>query len=155
MCFTDEIQIKAERFPNHKLPAHLQEIASPFWELARTLATKGKANRETLLALDRLMEAKDAAVRGHFGGGRSELEEAKLLIKDVAKGGYSERVTWKEDYVRIDNSNDDIAERGGYWTLTISDETVCVDHRTRAVPLFEHGQTRLGWFRTILSMHTA
>lgn len=45
------------------LPPHLQEISRPFGGLANNLATSLPHNRELLKALDRLVEAKDAAVR--------------------------------------------------------------------------------------------
>lgn len=44
------------------LPAHLQAASRPFCELAKTIAT-GPQNAETTVALRKLLEAKDAAVR--------------------------------------------------------------------------------------------
>jgi hypothetical protein len=44
------------------LPEHLQETSRPFAELAYTVA-KQSDNRETTVALRKLLEAKDAAVR--------------------------------------------------------------------------------------------
>ena len=44
------------------LPAHLQEISKPFCELATEVANRAE-NAETTVALRKLLEAKDAAVR--------------------------------------------------------------------------------------------
>jgi hypothetical protein len=44
------------------LPPNLQEISRPFCELAQHVAL-GPANPETTVALRKLLEAKDAAVR--------------------------------------------------------------------------------------------
>lgn len=44
------------------LPPHLQAASRPFCELAKTIAT-GPQNAETTVALRKLLEAKDAAVR--------------------------------------------------------------------------------------------
>lgn len=45
------------------LPAHLQEISAPFTALAYRVARKAPTNPETTVALRKLLEAKDAAVR--------------------------------------------------------------------------------------------
>jgi hypothetical protein len=49
------------------LPAHLQEVARPFCELAKTLVDPSGSplprNPERTVALRKLLEAKDAAVR--------------------------------------------------------------------------------------------
>lgn len=44
------------------LPAHLQAVSRPFCELAEQVAD-GPSNAETTVALRKLLEAKDAAVR--------------------------------------------------------------------------------------------
>ena len=44
------------------LPPHLQAVSRPFGELAQTVA-EGPQNSETTVALRKLLEAKDAAVR--------------------------------------------------------------------------------------------
>lgn len=44
------------------LPAHLQNVSKPFCNLAEWVAA-GPQNAETILALRKLLEAKDAAVR--------------------------------------------------------------------------------------------
>lgn len=49
-------------FKYEHLPPHLQEISKPFSELAHKVAA-GSSNPETKVALRKLLEAKDAAVR--------------------------------------------------------------------------------------------
>lgn len=44
------------------LPPHLQEVSKPFCELAEKIAD-GPSNAESTVALRKLLEAKDAAVR--------------------------------------------------------------------------------------------
>lgn len=44
------------------LPPHLQAVSRPFGELAEMVAA-GPSNAETTVALRKLLEAKDAAVR--------------------------------------------------------------------------------------------
>jgi hypothetical protein len=50
-------------FAYEHLPAHLQEVSRPFCELAHLLAHTLKDPREGTVALRKLLEAKDAAVR--------------------------------------------------------------------------------------------
>ena len=50
-------------FEFEHLPAHLQEVSKPFGELARTLVDKLPRNPERTVALRKLLESKDAAVR--------------------------------------------------------------------------------------------
>jgi hypothetical protein len=50
-------------FAYEHLPAHLQEISRPFGELATLCAERAPDNPETTVALRKLLEAKDAAVR--------------------------------------------------------------------------------------------
>lgn len=45
------------------LPAHLQEVSRPFCELADQVAARAPSSPETTVALRKLLEAKDAAVR--------------------------------------------------------------------------------------------
>ena len=45
------------------LPAHLQAISKPFGELANTIVAQLPRNPERTVALRKLLEAKDAAVR--------------------------------------------------------------------------------------------
>jgi hypothetical protein len=45
------------------LPAHLQAVSQPFGELAQQVAERAPDNPETNVALRKLLEAKDAAVR--------------------------------------------------------------------------------------------
>ncbi len=48
------------------LPAKLQEISRPFCELANKVANDAPDNAETTVALRKLLEAKDAAVRAQL-----------------------------------------------------------------------------------------
>jgi hypothetical protein len=50
-------------FAYSHLPAHLQEISRPFGELAEVIVTTLPANAERTVALRKLLEAKDCAVR--------------------------------------------------------------------------------------------
>jgi hypothetical protein len=45
------------------LPPHLQEVSKPFADLAKDIVHRLPRNAERTKALDRLLEAKDAAVR--------------------------------------------------------------------------------------------
>ncbi len=45
------------------LPPRLQEFSKPFGELAQTIAERFPDNQETTVALRKLLEAKDAAIR--------------------------------------------------------------------------------------------
>jgi len=57
----NEIEHVLQFFKYAHLPEHLQEASKPFAELAQQLARID--NRETVVALRKLLEAKDAAVR--------------------------------------------------------------------------------------------
>ncbi|MCJ8352360.1 hypothetical protein [Moritella sp.] len=50
-------------FKYSHLPEHLQEISKPFCELADQLVSTLPHNAETSVALRKLLESKDAAVR--------------------------------------------------------------------------------------------
>lgn len=50
-------------FAYEHLPPHLQEISRPFCELATAVADRAPFSQETTVALRKLLEAKDAAVR--------------------------------------------------------------------------------------------
>jgi hypothetical protein len=50
-------------FNYHHLPAHLQTISQPFCDLAGWIAASLPRNPERTVALRKLLEAKDAAVR--------------------------------------------------------------------------------------------
>ena len=50
-------------FKYEHLPEHLQEISKPFCELANWINDNLPTNPETSVALRKLLEAKDAAVR--------------------------------------------------------------------------------------------
>lgn len=57
------IQHVLKFFDYHHLPADLQEVSRPFGELARQVAERAPDSQETTVALRKLLEAKDAAVR--------------------------------------------------------------------------------------------
>lgn len=50
-------------FNTWNLPAELQEVARPFQTLAIEVANRAPDSQETTVALRKLLEAKDAAVR--------------------------------------------------------------------------------------------
>lgn len=50
-------------FAYEHLPAHLQEVSRPFGELATSLVATLPRNPERTVALRKLLEGKDAAVR--------------------------------------------------------------------------------------------
>lgn len=50
-------------FTYSHLPAHLALISKPFADLANQVAERAPENQETTVALRKLLEAKDAAVR--------------------------------------------------------------------------------------------
>ena len=50
-------------FTFEHLPAKLAEVSMPFCELAQRVAITAPDSRETVMALRKLLEAKDAAVR--------------------------------------------------------------------------------------------
>ncbi|AAN55706.1 hypothetical protein HRJ35_14960 [Shewanella oneidensis MR-1] len=52
-----------EFFKYQHLPAHLQAVSKPFAELAETLANELPENEESQMAMRKLLEAKDCAVR--------------------------------------------------------------------------------------------
>lgn len=51
------------------LPPHLQEISKPFGELAKSLCEVVEPGPERTVALRKLLEAKDAAVRAKLNPG--------------------------------------------------------------------------------------
>lgn len=56
----------AQFFAWDHLPAHLQEISRPFGELAERIIATLPRNPERTVALRKLLEAKDAAVRARL-----------------------------------------------------------------------------------------
>jgi len=50
-------------FAYEHLPENLQAVSKPFGELAKQVAERAPDNQETTVALRKLLEAKDAAVR--------------------------------------------------------------------------------------------
>jgi len=55
-------------FEHGHLPQHLQDVAAPFHALAHTLVASLPRNPERTVALRKLLEAKDCAVRAVIGG---------------------------------------------------------------------------------------
>lgn len=55
-------------FSYEHLPAHLQEISSPFFALATKIVETLPRNAERTVALRKLLEAKDCAVRALIEG---------------------------------------------------------------------------------------
>lgn len=62
MSTPDNIKHIMQFFAYAHLPAHLAVVSAPFAELAGTISN-GPSNPETEVALRKLLEAKDAAVR--------------------------------------------------------------------------------------------
>jgi nitrate reductase assembly molybdenum cofactor insertion protein NarJ len=50
-------------FAYDHLPDRLRDVSRPFSELAKAVAERAPENQETTVALRKLLEAKDAAVR--------------------------------------------------------------------------------------------
>jgi hypothetical protein len=50
-------------FAYEHLPPHLQQVSKPFGDMARELAASLPQNPESTVALRKLLEAKDCAVR--------------------------------------------------------------------------------------------
>ena len=50
-------------FSYDHLPPHLSDVSKPFCELAQQVAARAPDSPETTVALRKLLEAKDAAVR--------------------------------------------------------------------------------------------
>lgn len=56
-------------FAYEHLPPHLQEVSKPFGDLARGIIATLPRNPERTVALRKLLEAKDAAVRAKLAKG--------------------------------------------------------------------------------------
>jgi hypothetical protein len=50
-------------FSHSNLPAWMEEVSKPFCDLAQQVAERAPDNQETTVALRKLLEAKDAAIR--------------------------------------------------------------------------------------------
>jgi hypothetical protein len=50
-------------FAYHHLPPELQAVSEPFFQMAQVIADRMPSSPETTVALRKLLEAKDAAVR--------------------------------------------------------------------------------------------
>ena len=60
---TDKKEHILQFFAYEHLPPHLQTVSKPFGDLARTMVNDLPRNPERTVALRKLLEAKDAAVR--------------------------------------------------------------------------------------------
>lgn len=60
-------------FAYSHLPPHLQEISKPFVEMAEWIVTNLPQNPERSVALRKLLEGKDAAVRSRLQGERIDV----------------------------------------------------------------------------------
>jgi hypothetical protein len=60
---TDEQEHILQFFTYTHLPEHLQVVSKPFYELAATIVAWLPRNPERTVALRKLLESKDAAVR--------------------------------------------------------------------------------------------
>lgn len=61
-------------FAYEHLPPHLQKVSMPFGELAKALVEQLPRNPERTVALRKLLESKDAAVRAYLA---KEVEAAQ------------------------------------------------------------------------------
>jgi hypothetical protein len=61
-------------FQYRHLPEHLQEVSEEFYTLAMYLYSLQLAPIERTVALRKLLEAKDAAVRARVLGGKEQIE---------------------------------------------------------------------------------
>lgn len=59
----DERMLKWSELQWSHLPPHLQQVSHPFYDLAGTICTLCDPGPERTVALRKLLEAKDAAVR--------------------------------------------------------------------------------------------
>lgn len=64
-----EVDRMLKWFTYTHLPAHLQEISKPFCALAEQLCSTVQLGPERTVALRKLLEAKDAAVRAKLNPG--------------------------------------------------------------------------------------
>lgn len=63
MAVSDQLEHIMQFFAYSHLPPHLQEVSRPFGEMAEKIVTTLPRNPERTVALRKLLEAKDAAVR--------------------------------------------------------------------------------------------
>lgn len=70
---TDQPEHIAQYFEYEHLPPHLQEVSIPFCKLAAWVASELPRNPERTVALRKLLEAKDAAVRATLAAAPADL----------------------------------------------------------------------------------
>ena len=75
------------------LPPHLQEISRDFAELARKTHQRAPGDPETAVALRKLLEAKDAAVRAALSGVPAEDTGQRVSIDDPVRPPRHDRGT--------------------------------------------------------------
>ena len=63
------MEVIIKHFEYEHLPPHLQEVSKPFCDLAREVIQKVPPGPERLVALRKLLEGKDAAVRARLHPG--------------------------------------------------------------------------------------
>ena len=63
---TDAPEPILQFFAYEHLPAHLQEVSKPFGDMANDIVAKLPRNPERTVALRKLLESKDAAVRARL-----------------------------------------------------------------------------------------
>ena len=63
---TDAPEPILQFFAYAHLPAHLQEVSKPFGDMANDIVAKLPRNPERTVALRKLLESKDAAVRARL-----------------------------------------------------------------------------------------
>jgi hypothetical protein len=63
---TSEVEPIMQFFAYEHLPSHLQEISKPFGEMAQWITVTLPRNPERTVALRKLLEGKDAAVRARL-----------------------------------------------------------------------------------------
>jgi hypothetical protein len=73
-------------FKHDHLPQHLQDVAKPFTEFASNIVARLPQNPERTVALRKLLESKDAAVRAALAGPQPWPERASGPVDVPAAG---------------------------------------------------------------------
>lgn len=95
MSYHPSIQNVLKFFSFDHLPPLLKEVSKPFYELANKTAAENPDSPETTVALRKLLEAKDAAVRAALERPNSPKVERNTLtvnesLTETARKGASE-----------------------------------------------------------------
>lgn len=72
VTFHPAVAAVLEFFEYDHLPKDLQAVSSEFWALAYRTAERAPSDQETTVALRKLLEAKDAAVRAFLRAHRGD-----------------------------------------------------------------------------------